>query len=122
MEDEDGLSPAYHTFSPRIMEMLLDFGDLKVIKERDGQPLLWLCAERAMVTEKVANDVRLKKQLQLTFDGSLSLEKGKQHCDGLNYHIMQLKKYLCFLFQLLKKEMFSPVLNSLNPFINVLVT
>ena len=79
MEDEDGLSPAYHTFSPRIMERLLDFNDLKVIKERDGQPLLWLCAERAMVTEKVANDVRLKQQLMLTFDGSLSLEKGELH-------------------------------------------
>ena len=121
MEDEDGLSPAYHTFSSRIMEMLLDFYDLKVIKERDGQPLLWLCAERGIVTEKVANDVRLEKQLMLTFDGSLSLEKGEFDCDEKKYHIMHFFKYLFFLFKLLKKDMSSPLLNSLNPFMNVLV-
>ena len=100
MGDEDGLSPAYHTFSPSIMEMLLDFDDLKVIKERDGQPLLWLCAERAMVTEKVANDTRLKKQLMLTFDGLLSLEKGELDCDGFNYHIIHFKILVLFLFKL----------------------
>ena len=78
MQDEDGLSPAFHTFSSGIMEMLLDFDDLEVVKERDGQPLLWVCAERGMVTEKVASHERLRGQLGMMHDGTLSLEKGEE--------------------------------------------
>ena len=78
MPDEDGLSPAFHTFSSRIMEMLLDFEDLEVVKERDGQPLLWVCAERGIVADKVAKDERLRGQLGLMHNGILSLEKGEQ--------------------------------------------
>ena len=78
MQDEDGLSPAFHTFSSGIMEMLLDFEDLEVVKERDGQPLLWVCAERGMVTEKVARDERLRGQLGMMHDGTLSVEKGEE--------------------------------------------
>ena len=78
MQDKDGLSPAFHTFSSRIMEMLLDFDDLQVIKERDGQPLLWVCAERGIVTGKVAKDERMRRQMGLIHDGTLCLEKGEQ--------------------------------------------
>ena len=78
MQDEDGLTPAFHTFSSRIMEMLFDFDDLQVIKERDGQPLLWVCAERGIVTVKVAKDERLRRQLGQIHDGTLSLKKGEQ--------------------------------------------
>ena len=78
MQDEDGLSPAFHTFSSGIMEMLLEFDDLEVVKERDGQPLLWVCAERGIVTVKVAKDERLRRQLGQIHDGTLSLKKGEQ--------------------------------------------
>ena len=47
------------------------------MKERDGQPLLWVCAERGIVSEKVAGDQRFREQLGMIHDGSLCLEKGE---------------------------------------------
>ena len=38
MVDEDGLSPAFHTFSSRIIEMLLEFDDLEVVYDRNSYP------------------------------------------------------------------------------------
>ena len=76
-DDVNGSSPAFWTESSKIMEMMLQFDDLEVVKRKDGQPLLWRFARNGIVTEKIAMDERLRGQVAEEWYGTLPLEKGE---------------------------------------------
>ena len=77
------MTPLFMKSTLRITEALLEFDDLKVISAF-GQPLLHWCAERGWVSRKVASDPKLWRQYELTYLGSLALERGKE--TGLNIY------------------------------------
>ena len=81
MPDEDGYSPAFWTYSSKIMEMMLQFDDLEVLSRNTGQPLLWRCAYVGIVTEKIAMDERLKGQVAEVWNDTLPLEEGEHMND-----------------------------------------
>ena len=72
-ETPAGRSPIFYTYSSGIVEELLKFDDLEV-RAKDGLPLLIWCAERGIVTERIASDRKLRGQLGERWDGSLPLE------------------------------------------------
>ena len=76
MRDEDGYSPVFRTSSSQIVEEMLKLDDLQVTDEY-GQPLLWWCARRGLVSERVASDPNLARQYRQRWRGSLPLEEGK---------------------------------------------
>ena len=78
MENSRGWRPVFTTSSVRIVEEFLSLDDLDVA-DRDGRPLLWHCAERGCVSERVATDVKLAGQFSQRWNGTLPLEKGEHH-------------------------------------------
>ena len=64
------------TSSCRIVEEMVRLDDLQVTT-RDGSPLLWHCAGRGCVTERVASDQRLVGQYGQRHHGRLPLEEGE---------------------------------------------
>ena len=76
MKDPKGWSPIFWTSSPRVVEGLLEFDNLDVMR-RDGMPLLWHCALSGAVSEKVANDEKLQGQYAFRWKGEIPLEAGK---------------------------------------------
>ena len=88
MEDWNGRRPAFNTSSTRIVEEFLTLDDLEVT-DGDGKPLLWWCAARGLVSDRVATDVRLKSQYKQRWYGTLPLEKGERSLvvlQGLKLH------------------------------------
>ena len=78
IRDKTGRSPAYWTYSSTIVEMLLQLEDLWVM-QGDGKPLLWECAVSGIVSDKVAQDEKLKGQFVERYQKSqptLPLEAG----------------------------------------------
>ena len=75
MVEAIGWTPVSWATSSSIVEMLLKFDDLEV-KARD-RTLLWHCAWRGILTEKIMTNVKIRSQLgQRTQDGRLPLEEG----------------------------------------------
>ena len=82
MLDEEGISPAFWTYSSKIMEMMLQFDDLEVVRRKTGETLLWRCAYMGIMTENIAMDERLRGQVAEVYGGTLPLEKGEPMIDG----------------------------------------
>ena len=76
MTDNVGWSPIFLTSSLEVIEVLLAFDDMDVMR-RDGMPLHRRCAQRGAVSEKVANDERLQGQYALRWESAIPLEVGK---------------------------------------------
>ena len=76
MRNGDGLSPVFLTKSSKIVEEMLKLDDLQVTRV-DGTPLLWHCAMRGCVSERVASDQKLAGQYGQRWWGSLPLEEGE---------------------------------------------
>ena len=93
MLDEKGASPAFWTSSSKIMEMMLQFDDLEVVRRNESQPLLWECARRGIVTEKIAMDERLRGQVAEVYLGTLPLEQGECMNDWLISGLGHSKKF-----------------------------
>ena len=72
IQDKNGNSPAFISCSYKLIEMMLQFEDLQLLSGK-GKTLLWRCAERNLVSEKVA--WRLRDQLGQRYVGPLPLEK-----------------------------------------------
>ena len=73
-----GWTPVSWATSSSIVEMLLQFDDLEVQARWGTEPLLWHCAWRGIVTEKIMQNEKIRSQLgQRTQDGRLPLEEGK---------------------------------------------
>ena len=85
MQDIYGCSPVFLTSSCRIVEEMVRLDDLQVTT-RDGSPLLWHCAGRGCVTERVASDQRLVGQYGQRHHGRLPLEEGEHE------HLVEQKK------------------------------
>ena len=82
MDCFDGGTPTFSTESLEIVEDLLQFDDLEVTRDdlddNDELPLLWRCAEKGIVSQKVAVDAKLRGQFCLRFWGTLPLEEGER--------------------------------------------
>ena len=76
MRDINGYSPVFWTSSLTILEEMLKLDDLYVT-DGIGRPLLWHCAERGYVSERVASDQKLAGQYGQRWRGSLPLEEGE---------------------------------------------
>ena len=77
MRDGGGRSPVFRARSLKIVEEMLKLEDLQLTRGSDGMPLLWHCAGRGYVSEKVAFDPRLAGQYGQRWRGSLPLEQGE---------------------------------------------
>ena len=71
----------------------IQFDDLEVVRGDDGQPLLWTCARRGIVTEKIAMDERLRGQVAKVYSGTLPLELGERMNDGFISGLWHTKKF-----------------------------
>ena len=79
-------SPVFFTSkSPKIVELFLQFDDLEVTN-RQGKPLLWQCAERGLVTERVAADPKLRGQFGQKWKSRLPIEIGESGVQNANQH------------------------------------
>ena len=67
------------------MELFLQFADLEVTN-RQGKPLLWQCAERGLVTERVAADPKLRRHFGQKWKSRLPIEIGESGVRNLNQH------------------------------------
>ena len=76
MLDSHGWRPVFYTSSARIVEEFLTLHDLEVTAG-DGEPLLWFCAGRGWVSERVATDAKLAGQYSQRWKGTLPLEAGE---------------------------------------------
>ena len=76
IQDKYGYNPVFWTESSKIVELMLQFECLR-IEERNGKPLLWECAGKGIVSEKIALAEKLKRQLGQIYGGTLPLEKGE---------------------------------------------
>ena len=74
--DRWGRSPIFFTRSRKIVEEMLTLDDL-VVTTRGGKPLLWHCASKGFVSERVANDQKLVEQYGQRSKGRLPLEQGE---------------------------------------------
>ena len=95
MPDVNGLSPAFWTESSKIVEMMLQFDDLEVVRRNNGEPILWRCAWKGIVSEKIAMDERLRGQVAEVYDGTLPLELGECMNDGFISGPGHSKKFRC---------------------------
>ena len=92
MQTSYGVTPVFmRTESARIVEELLTFDDLKVMRG-DEMPLLWRCARNGCVSETVATDVKLAGQYMKTYNGTLPLEIG-EHLH-LHENALQICRFL----------------------------
>ena len=72
MVDDFGCTPVFRTRSSRVVEFLLELHDIAVIDE-DGNPLLYECIRRGMITDAIANNDKMKAQFGLRHQGSLPM-------------------------------------------------
>ena len=76
-----GWSPVFGTSLKVLVEDLLQLDDLEVTRDDlddlDELPLLWRCAEKGIVSRRVAMDAKLRGQFGQKFWGTLPLEEGK---------------------------------------------
>ena len=75
MKTKYDLTPVFINNSVRIMELLLQFDDLKVWNE-NGCPLLWRCAWLGIVSQEVAKDSKLREQYGTKYWSTLPVEAG----------------------------------------------
>ena len=81
MRCNDGWTPVFGTVLAMLVEDLLQFDDLEVTRDDlddlDELPLLWRCAEKGIVSRRVAMDAKLRGQFGQKFWGTLPLEEGR---------------------------------------------
>ena len=68
MVDDFGCTPVFRTRSSRVVEFLLELHDIALIDE-DGNPLLYECIRRGMITDAIANNDKMKAQFGLRHQG-----------------------------------------------------
>ena len=91
MLDDFGCTPVFLTRESRVVEYLLAYNDLSVTDE-DGNPLLYECIRKNILTETIANDDKMKSQLGLRYQGPLPialLAKGGEN--WIQYQIIKIK-------------------------------
>ena len=91
MLDDFGCTPVFLTRESRVVEYLLNYNDLSVT-DGDGNPLLYECIRKNILTETIANDDRMKSQLGLRHRGLLPialLVKGGEN--WIKYHVIKIK-------------------------------
>ena len=88
MKRADGGTPVFDTLLQVMVEDLLQFDDLEVTRDDldyyDELPLLWRCAEKGIVSKRVAMDAKLRGQSGQKFWGTLPIEEGEifAHIEG----------------------------------------
>ena len=69
-----------------LMELFLEFEDLHVTNEASGETIMWHCANRGIVSEKIAQDDRVRAQLGKRVHGKLPIEEGDLLCLVNNFY------------------------------------
>ena len=59
-----------------LVELFLEFEDLHVTNDAH-ETILWMCANRGIVTDKIIQDERVKAQIAQRFHGKLPIEEGE---------------------------------------------
>ena len=67
------------------VELFLEFEDLHVTNDADGMTILWHCANRGIVTDKIVQDERMRAQIAQRVHGKLPMEERKLLYFLLNY-------------------------------------
>ena len=81
--------------SASLVESFLEFDDLHVANDADdGETILWHCANRGIVSDKIVQDERVRAQIGSRVHGKLPIEEGVLSCfmiDCPSFHVVMFQ-------------------------------